>query len=31
MHNRDAEAFFFAMSEKDLLWYNCKPGSPKSK
>jgi hypothetical protein len=22
---------FFAMSEKDLLWYNRKPGPPKSK
>jgi len=29
MHNRDAEALF-AMSEKDLLWYNRKPGPPKS-
>jgi hypothetical protein len=30
MHNRDAEAFF-AVSEKELLWYNRKPGPPKSK
>jgi hypothetical protein len=30
MHNRDAEAIF-AMSEKDLLWSNRKPGPPKSK